>query len=168
MAASILLLTPVDDHHADWHGGLKAYQRAKLDWVDSWDQQHIPNIQFRHLEFESYDQPKSKLMGAHNQRNLIAVLEWFNILGRKSHEATEACLNFKGLEHRLELCYDNSDLKCYNDSKATSPSASIEALQAFDNISLFILQGNLKKIWITLHSSQKPKKRLTIYGLLAA
>ena len=145
---SSFLLTPVDDHHADWHGSLEAYQNAKLNWVHHWDSAGIPNIQFRNLNFDHdlLNGKEPNLIGRHNLKNIHAVLSWLNVLKRSSASTTNACLNFKGLPHRLELCFQSETLKCYNDSKATSPSATLEALHSFKKIDLLILQGNLKDL----------------------
>jgi UDP-N-acetylmuramoylalanine--D-glutamate ligase len=93
-----------------------------------------------------YQLQTSKLIGQHNRNNLQAVWEITKQLQRQTDKVRQALLSFKGLPHRLELCFETAQLNCYNDSKATSPNATIEALNAFYNIELLILQGQFKEL----------------------
>jgi len=145
---SSYLLTPIRDHHSDWHGGLEAYQNCKLDWIQKWKDASVPGIILNQLEIDQtlFQSNPPKLIGQHNLHNLSAVWAWLIKLNRADEPALKRCMNFKGLPHRLELCFANDQLKSYNDSKATSPTAVIEALNAFEHVELLILHGNLKTI----------------------
>lgn len=142
------LVTPIDDHHSDWHGGLAAYQNAKLDWVRSWQMKNIPGVFLKDtlVDPDLFEKQKPKLIGQHNYNNLQAVWALTKTLGRQNENIKESLLSFTGLPHRLELCLDTPELKCYNDSKATSPSATLEALSSFEHVDLLILQGQKKDL----------------------
>lgn len=142
------LVTPIDDHHSDWHGGLEAYQNAKLDWVKAWQKQKIPGVFLTDVQTDPklFQNQEPKLIGQHNRNNLQAVWALTKILERQSNNVREALLTFTGLPHRLELCLETPQLKCYNDSKATSPNATLEALASFEHIDLLILQGQKKEL----------------------
>ena len=142
------LVTPIADHHSDWHGGLEEYQKAKLDWVDLWEKNEISSINFKNFQIQEqlFNKDVPNLIGEHNFKNIQAVWALVKKLGRNNEQTLKKLLDFKGLPHRLELCFDNQNIKCYNDSKATSPSATIASLNAFNSVHLLILHGNLKEL----------------------
>lgn len=91
--------------------------------------------------------------GEHNQSNARAALA---VLGALPFEVDlgagrRAVENFAGLSHRLQLVHTHEiggkKLKWFNDSKATSPDASITALKAFaPGTAVFIVGGYDKHI----------------------
>jgi UDP-N-acetylmuramoylalanine--D-glutamate ligase len=102
------------------------------------------------------------LPGEHNQSNAAAAVAVLDALaGRLSTAAfppldraaaLAAISSFPGLSHRLELVHtygtaDGRTIRCFNDSKATTPDASMTAVQAFPSRSaLFIVGGYDKQI----------------------
>ena len=48
---------------------------------------------------------------------------------------------FKGVEHRIEFICEKGGVKYYNDSKATNPTSTITALNAFEEDTYLILGG---------------------------
>jgi UDP-N-acetylmuramoylalanine--D-glutamate ligase len=94
--------------------------------------------------------------GEHNQSNAqaaLAVLENLPASYTPNRAAALAAMkNFTGLSHRLQLVCrfqtpDARTVSFYNDSKATSPDASITALHAFDpGAAVFIVGGYDKHI----------------------
>jgi len=91
--------------------------------------------------------------GEHNQSNARAALA---VLGALPFEVDQsagrrAVENFAGLSHRLQLVHTQEvggkKLRWFNDSKATSPDASITALKAFaPGTAVFIVGGYDKHI----------------------
>jgi UDP-N-acetylmuramoylalanine-D-glutamate ligase len=65
------------------------------------------------------------------------------------YAATDAILHFPGLSHRLQLVHTltvgTRPIRFYNDSKATSPDASLTALRAFPPRSALFLVGGYDK-----------------------
>ena len=82
-----------------------------------------------------------QLMGKHNIRNLMAA-----ILACKINSVPDAAIqsgiaSFKGLRHRLEYIGYHGNIHFYNDSIATIPEATIEAINALENVNTLILGG---------------------------
>jgi UDP-N-acetylmuramoylalanine--D-glutamate ligase len=57
-----------------------------------------------------------------------------------------AIAGFTGLEHRLEYVDTINEVQYYNDSKATTPEASIAGIKAFDSPTILIAGGYDKKV----------------------
>jgi UDP-N-acetylmuramoylalanine--D-glutamate ligase len=91
--------------------------------------------------------------GEHNQSNAHAALAVLDALppaaALDKPAARDAILHFPGLAHRLQLVHTasvaNRPLRFYNDSKATSPDASLTALAAFPPRSAIFLVGGYDK-----------------------
>ncbi|MBF0197658.1 MAG: hypothetical protein HQL32_08100 [Planctomycetes bacterium] len=150
---SSFLLTPVSDHHGDWHGGVEAYQAIKYDAVKAWREQGIPGFitekdqALSEGEDDIIIPAECMLLGGHNLENANAVREVCKRIERWSPTARQAICSFPGLEHRLEVCSNDAfDRRYINDSKATSPGAVIEALKSIRTPCALILQGQCQAI----------------------
>lgn len=86
-----------------------------------------------------------KLIGQHNYENVLAALSVSALLGIDPHSVKKTCLNFKGVEHRLEPVANVGDSVFYNDSKATNPEAAISALRAFPAEPVVLIAGGRDK-----------------------
>jgi len=83
------------------------------------------------------------LQGPHNAQNALAAIAACEALG-VSQEAIEAGLrSFPGLPHRMERVATRNGVLFVNDSKATNPTSTAPALEAFDRIH-WILGGLAK------------------------
>ncbi len=81
------------------------------------------------LGFQTRLKQKPNLVGTHNLDNLslaFAVAEFF----RWPQESFNAMIKFPGLAHRLENCGTIQDVLFLNDSKATSISSVLQALNS--------------------------------------
>ncbi|NNM86468.1 MAG: UDP-N-acetylmuramoyl-L-alanine--D-glutamate ligase [Phycisphaerales bacterium] len=93
--------------------------------------------------------------GVHNQSNAHAALAVLGALGIESgsdawRAGCDALHAFKGLPHRLELVHTQAlphgrSIRWFNDSKATTPEASITALRAFARQSFICIVGGYDK-----------------------
>ena len=81
------------------------------------------------------------LLGEHNLRNIMIVLTISKILGLDINTVVKTINDFKGLEHRLEYVGKYNDVTYYNDSIATIPSATINAIEALKNVDTLIFGG---------------------------
>ncbi len=81
------------------------------------------------------------LLGEHNLRNIMIVLTISKILGLDINTVVKTINEFKGLEHRLEYVGKYNDVTYYNDSIATIPSATINAIEALKNVDTLIFGG---------------------------
>lgn len=92
------------------------------------------------------------LLGQFNLFNVMASILVAKIFKVPSKEITKAIKNFKGLPHRLEYVGKYKGIKFYNDSLATIPEATMEALETLgENVETLLLGGfdrgvNFKKL----------------------
>ena len=89
-----------------------------------------------------------KVVGRHNIENLLAALTLGHRFGLTLKVMTQAAINFKGLEHRLEFVSTINDIDYYNDSKSTNAISSITAVNALSekyNNLILIASGISKK-----------------------
>jgi UDP-N-acetylmuramoylalanine--D-glutamate ligase len=105
---------------------------------------------------------KLVIPGEHNASNAAAAIAVVEVLASEVAESTfnrdaarQAIMQFSGLAHRLQLVHTwnvedaggSRVIRFYNDSKATSPDASITALQAFaPGTAIFFVGGYDKHI----------------------
>jgi UDP-N-acetylmuramoyl-L-alanine---L-glutamate ligase len=81
------------------------------------------------------------LRGEHNLRNILAAVNVAMICGVEPGLIEEGIATFKGLEHRLEYLGEYHRIHFYNDSIATIPEATIEALKAIPDVDTLIAGG---------------------------
>lgn len=90
---------------------------------------------------------KIKLKGEHNKQNILAALCVAYILGLKKQDMQKTINEFKGVENRLEFLREVKGVKFYNDTTATSPDASIVALNTLGSSkkNIILLAGGADK-----------------------
>ncbi len=75
---------------------------------------------------------KLKIPGEHNRYNAGLAVAAAEALGVDTDTIREAVENFPGVEGRLEYLGEKRGIKIYNDNNATTPDATIAALEALD------------------------------------
>lgn len=81
------------------------------------------------------------LPGLHNLYNAMAASAAALALGAGPEVVREGVRRFRGLEHRLEFVREVGGVRYYNDSKATTPEATVAALRAFEGNVVLIAGG---------------------------
>jgi UDP-N-acetylmuramoylalanine--D-glutamate ligase len=81
------------------------------------------------------------LPGEHNLKNIMAAVCVSGVLDIDHSSIQKSVDNFRGLEHRMEYVGEFQGIHFYNDSIATIPEATIEALKTLNNVNLLILGG---------------------------
>ena len=81
------------------------------------------------------------LSGDHNLINIMAACGVATSLGVSAAEIAKAVITFTGLPHRLEHIGTFQGVRYINDSIATVPEATIEAVKAFPDAATLILGG---------------------------
>ena len=84
--------------------------------------------------------------GAHNQRNAVCAVAVCARLSCDSAGVHAALRRFAGLEHRLEKVLTLDGVAYYNDSKSTSPPATIRAIEALGCPVVVIVGGQSKDV----------------------
>jgi UDP-N-acetylmuramoylalanine--D-glutamate ligase len=84
---------------------------------------------------------KMNLKGDHNLNNILFVIAISEILKLNLDITLKAIKEFEGLEHRLEFVANIDGVKFYNDSIATIPEATINAVKALKEVNTIIVGG---------------------------
>ena len=82
-----------------------------------------------------------KLKGIHNINNIMFVMTAAKILNLDINKAIETVVNFEPLEHRMEYVATINGVSYYNDSIATIPEATINGVNAINNVNTLIVGG---------------------------
>jgi len=165
----VAVVTNLHPHHLDRHGSFAAYVSAKLNIIGSPQQTKIVVHGEMHSEsaalFEHliYSQKRGRhdgviavartgaafnlrIPGSHNQRNADCVLAVCSALGMDEGIVRDALGDFSGLAHRLEHVRTMNGVDFINDSKSTSPSATVVALESLDQPAVAMVGGQSKDV----------------------
>lgn len=94
---------------------------------------------------EIIDVSEINLPGEHNLQNVMCAVIAAKICGVDNETLKEGIKTFKAVEHRIEFCGKNSKHKFYNDSKSTTPEATIVAVRAFNGKPITLIAGGRDK-----------------------
>jgi UDP-N-acetylmuramoylalanine--D-glutamate ligase len=87
-----------------------------------------------------------RLAGAHNALNLLCAGLVLQVYGVKTEVVCRALAEFPGVEHRLEMFHEWKGLRFYNDSAATIPQATVQAVKSIEGPCVLIMGGTDKKL----------------------
>lgn len=93
-----------------------------------------------------YEDKKRKLQGDHNLKNIMFIVAIAHILNLDLEKAAETISNFKGLKYRMEYIGKYAGVFYYNDTIATIPAATINAIKTIGNVNTLIFGGMDRKI----------------------
>jgi len=111
--------------------------KAELKIENQWIELHYGRRIIKLFD-TSQGQP---LQGHHNIYNIMAASAACYLCGASSHQIGLGIRSFNGLEHRIELVGNYAGIIWYNDSIATIPEATIEAVKTLQLIDTVILGG---------------------------
>jgi len=97
-------------------------------------------IYFNDKPIYDKDTPRN-LLGNYNLNNIMFALTVSEILNLDINKTTKSISEFKTLEHRLELVGQYDGITFYDNSIATVPMATIEAVKALENVDTLIIGG---------------------------
>jgi UDP-N-acetylmuramoylalanine--D-glutamate ligase len=155
------IVTNCSPNHLDWHPTWGQYITAKQRLI-----QHLPTdglavFNTADRELSSWrsecrgicDSPwplkrvsQLKVSGEHNQINAACAARMAEQLGVDDATIEKALAEFNGLPHRLRLVAEIRGRQFYNDSKSTTPAATIAALNAMQRSTWLLLGGVTKQI----------------------
>lgn len=145
----VAVFTKFAPHHLDRHGTLERYfelkcrlfsRQTESDVAVVHEDINLPdNVRSRVIRFASRDVGDD--LPAHERENLAAALQ--------AARAVDPRVSLHGmnidralrLPHRLEYVTEIDGVRFYNDSKATSPAATLAALAAFEEPLVWIAGG---------------------------
>jgi UDP-N-acetylmuramoylalanine--D-glutamate ligase len=146
----VAVVTTFAANHLDWHGEVGHYRASKQSLLafqrpgdhailgeDAHAWPAAPGVLVERID-AGERVSGLRIPGVHNQRNAAvavrAVLAADASIGRAAAEA--AVRTFAGLPHRLalvgEIPVGDGRVRCYNDSKCTTPEACLLAIRAFE------------------------------------
>jgi UDP-N-acetylmuramoylalanine--D-glutamate ligase len=107
-----------------------------------------------------------KLIGTHNIENAMAAIASTRILGCEPELIEREIVKFDPLPHRIEFVCEVSEGMFYNDSKSTSPGATLRALESFPPPIILIAGGKDKGVSydILKDTVRKKVKLLVLFG----
>lgn len=116
---------------------LKPDSKASLRINNQWIELHYGRRIIK-LYDTSLGQP---LKGHHNIYNIMAASAACYLSGVSTHKISSGINSFNGLEHRIELVGNYAGIVWYNDSIATIPEATIEAIKTLQTVDTVIIGG---------------------------
>jgi UDP-N-acetylmuramoylalanine--D-glutamate ligase len=87
-----------------------------------------------------------KVLGKHNRVNLLAAGLALHLFGLQSSIIRDSLAGFEGIEHRLEFFAEYGHIRFFNDSTATIPHATVEALKSVPKPVILIAGGTDKNL----------------------
>ncbi|MDO9254442.1 MAG: UDP-N-acetylmuramoyl-L-alanine--D-glutamate ligase [Bacteroidales bacterium] len=113
--------------------GSKTELRINNEWIE---------LHYGRRVIKLYDTSQGQpLKGHHNIYNIMAASAACYLSGVSTHQISSGIKSFNGLEHRIELVGNFESIIWYNDSIATIPEATIEAIKTLQIVDTVILGG---------------------------
>lgn len=154
------IVTNCSPNHLDWHGTWEHYVASKQRLLT-----HLPHdgicvlndeeseVGAWRKDFNSFDEPPQlpksielRVPGKHNRLNALLAARMATAIGVRDHIIDLALTKFTGLPHRLALVAEVGGRRFYNDSKSTTPAATVAALDAMESPTWLLLGGADKQI----------------------
>lgn len=157
-AVDLAVITNIEEEHLDWHGNRERYVEDKLALADV-ASQLLVNGNHAELLRRTATHPRRRVFGtpegwhvaggflrrgdqavlsvqelpfagSHNALNACAALAALECIGVDAMAAVPALARFRPLPHRLQWLGERDGRSWVDDSIATTPQASIEALRS--------------------------------------
>lgn len=141
-------ITSFSENHLSRHGDLETYAQAKVSGIEVGvtqvylaDTEGVREYVFPLVQdaspvfingetYKEFQDGTPTMLGDHNAVNIGLVEVILRDLDLLDKKGVKALLAYKGLEHRIELIKEKDSIRWVNDSKSTSPDATIKALEA--------------------------------------
>ncbi len=157
----VAVVTNCTPNHLDWHADFGEYVAAKqriltgqrcegmaiLNTDDPEVRTWVPLVGGRGVAPVPLEElPPLATPGAHNRANAALAAAAALAIGCDQRAVDRGLASFAGLPHRMEYVGQFRGRRFYNDSKATTPEATLAALAALDGPTWLLAGGYDKKI----------------------
>jgi UDP-N-acetylmuramoyl-L-alanine---L-glutamate ligase len=143
--------------HLDWHltearyyaDKLKIFARAGVCLINA-EHDELRRLSAA-LHPQSFSEselpplPDSPLLGAHNLSNIAAALKLIALSGNDRDHALKGLRTFQPLPHRLTVLGIRTGVRYIDDSIATTPHATLAAINCFERAQLLVLIGGFDR-----------------------
>jgi UDP-N-acetylmuramoylalanine--D-glutamate ligase len=118
------------------------------------------------LRDEVYDLRDMNLIGSHNIENAMAAIASTRVIGCEPELVEREVVKFTPLPHRIEFVRKIKGARFYNDSKSTSPGATLSALESFSAPIILMAGGKDKGVSYEVLKDEirKKAKLLILFG----
>lgn len=172
-APTVAVINNLYEEHLDWHGTLQHYvadklaiaaqagrlvvnaqqadllartarhaQRTMFGDRDGW---HLRDDAIWHAQQRVVPLAELPLPGEHNAQNVCAALAALEAAGEDALAAAPHVASFKPLPHRLQRMGERDGIAYVNDSIATTPHATIEALRSLRDRPVTVIVGGFDR-----------------------
>ncbi|MFN2166988.1 MAG: UDP-N-acetylmuramoyl-L-alanine--D-glutamate ligase, partial [Anaerolineae bacterium] len=168
-------LLNLSDEHIDWHRGAGNYRRDKLrladmvsaadlvvnhadaelrahcagragvQWFDHPDAIHVRGSGLYRGGQPLLASAPTNLPGRHNLSNIAAALTIAGRIAPLPDDLPAVLRRFEALPHRLAEVHDDGRVRYVDDSLATTPVATLAALDAFKGVPVVVLVGGFDR-----------------------
>jgi UDP-N-acetylmuramoylalanine--D-glutamate ligase len=151
-----VIVTNCSPNHLDWHGTWANYAAAKRRLISHLPPEGFAVLNYWGSEVQQWDVggrnaavsaelletiPPLRVPGEHNRINAACAATAAKLLGVNDETIAGALGDFAGLPHRLRFVAEINGRRFYNDSKSTTPAATIAALNSMDRPTWLLLGG---------------------------
>jgi UDP-N-acetylmuramoylalanine--D-glutamate ligase len=165
-APTVAVINNLYEEHLDWHGSAEHYIKDKLRITEraktivapaslaeignairfgnaeSW---HVRDGAIFRGERRVLDTAALPIAGEHNAQNVCAALTAIEAAGENALDLAGHVRSFRALPHRLQTLGERDGIRYVNDSIATTPYASVEALRSLSGSATTILVGGFDR-----------------------
>lgn len=168
LSPHVAVITNLYRDHINRHKTMEGYALAKANIFkyQNEDDYLILNKDNEWTDFFLQQKPKSKVIlfskednfdfldkdnfvakwGEHNLANLIVAIQVAKIFGIADDKIKERIETLPQIKFRQEKVFDNGEIEIYNDTSATSPEATIAAVERFKvSENLILISGGTDK-----------------------